>query len=145
MSVIPRREGHLDMRSSDDGLRELVEAIVVGDPALFSRLLSKSPALAHTCFEIGATRRASKEYYVDEIGRYIFSGDTALHFAAAAYRSEIARKLIAAGANLHARNRVGDEPLHAAAVGLPGSITWNPLAQAATISCLIGAGADPNA
>jgi hypothetical protein len=86
MSVIPRSEGHLDMRSSDDGLRELAGAIVVGDTALFSRLLSKSPALAHTCFEIGATRRASKEYYVDEIGRYIFSGDTALHFAAAAYR-----------------------------------------------------------
>jgi ankyrin repeat protein len=35
--------------------------------------------------------------------------------------------------------------LHAAAVGSPGSQTWNPPAQSATIVCLIEAGADPNA
>ncbi len=28
---------------------------------------------------------------------------------------------------------------------MPGSRTWNPLAQAATVACLIEAGADPNA
>src|SRR5205085_9420845 len=37
------------------------------------------------------------------------------------------------------------EALHAAAVGRPGSRTWNPPAQAATIICLIKAGADANA
>jgi len=35
--------------------------------------------------------------------------------------------------------------LHAAAVGRPGSPHWNPPAQAATITCLIEAGDDPNA
>jgi hypothetical protein len=59
-------------------------------------------------------------------------------------KAEVVRKLIAAGADVHARNRIGDEPLHAAAVGIPGSRTWNPSAQAATIVCIIKAGADPN-
>ena len=30
-------------------------------------------------------------------------------------------------------------------MGMPGSSCWNPSAQAATIACLIEAGADPNA
>lgn len=128
----------------DADLREVVEAIVVGDASHVSRLLAQSSALARVSFEVGATRKTEKPYYFAEIGKYIYAGDTALHFAAAAYRSEIARKLIAAGASVHARNRFGDEPLHAAAVGGPGS-TWNPVAQVATISCLIDAGANPNA
>jgi ankyrin repeat protein len=65
--------------------------------------------------------------------------------AAAAYRAEIVQKLIVLGADVCIRNRRGAEPLHAAAVGIPGSHTWNPRAQAATIACLIEAGADPNA
>src|SRR2546429_894769 len=56
------------------------------------------------------------------------------------YKTEIVRKLITAGADVHARNRFGDQPLHAAAVGRPNSCTWNPPAQAATIICLIEAG-----
>jgi ankyrin repeat protein len=53
--------------------------------------------------------------------------------------------LLAAGANVHAKNRRGAEPLHYAADGLPGSRAWNPQAQKAIIACLILAGADPNA
>jgi ankyrin repeat protein len=68
-----------------------------------------------------------------------------MHIAAAAYQTEIVRGLIAAGADVRARNRRGQEPLHYAAVGSPRSATWNPPAQAATIICLIEAGADPNA
>jgi ankyrin repeat protein len=129
----------------DDDLRELVEAIVAGDSSHVSRLLAESSALARMSFAAGATRKTEKPYYFAEIGKYIYAGDTALHFAAAAYRCEIARKLLAAGASVHARNRFGDEALHAAAVGAPGSPTWNPVAQVATITCLIDAGADPNA
>jgi ankyrin repeat protein len=65
--------------------------------------------------------------------------------AAAAYQADIARELVALGANPRARNRLGSEPLHYAAVGGPGSKHWNPEAQAATIAFLIRAGADPNA
>jgi len=129
----------------DDNLRELVEVIIAGDATRFSRLFAESSTLARVSFKVGATRTTPKVYFVAEVGRYIYSGDTALHFAAAAYRPEIAEKLIAAGAGVRAKNRFGDEPLHAAAVGLPGSNRWNPRAQAATIACLIDAGADPNA
>src|SRR5262249_42060941 len=65
--------------------------------------------------------------------------------AAAAYRLDVVRQLLAAGADVRARNRRGAEPLHSAAVGRPGSDAWNPPAQAATIALLIEAGADPNA
>jgi len=54
-------------------------------------------------------------------------------------------RLIATGANVRARNRRGAEPLHYAVDGMPGSRTWNPPAQAATVARLIAAGADPNA
>ena len=133
------------MVKSDLALWELVRAIVAGDAACVSRLLAASPPLASACFHTGATRQMAKTYYLDQIERYVFAGDTALHIAAAAYQPEVVRKLITAGADVHARNRHGDEPLHAAAVGLPGSRTWNPHAQAATIVCIIKAGADPNA
>jgi hypothetical protein len=133
------------MVQSDLALWKLVEAIVAGDIAGVSRLLAASPTLASACFQTGATRQTAKTYYLDQIGRYVYAGDTALHMAAAAYQTEIVRKLISAGADVHARNRHGDEPLHSAAVGLPGSRTWNPPAQAATIVCLLEAGADPNA
>src|SRR3984893_18106079 len=133
------------MVKPDLALRGLVAAIVAGEASNVSRLLAASPALASACFQSGATRQTAKKYYLDQIERYVFAGDTALHIAAAAYQTEIVRKLITAGADVHARNRLGDEALHAAAVGRPGSRTWNPPAQGATIICLIEAGADPNA
>jgi ankyrin repeat protein len=133
------------MVKSDLALWKLVGAIVAGDATGVSRLLAASPPLANACFQKGATRHTAKPYYLDQIGRYVFAGDTALHIAAAAYETEVIRNLITAGADVHARNRLGDEPLHSAAVGLPGSRAWNPSAQAATIVCIIQAGADPNA
>jgi hypothetical protein len=133
------------MANSDLGLWKLVEAIVGGDAAGVSRLLAESPPLARAFFDTGATRQTAKTFFLHQIGRYVVAGDTALHIAAAAYKTAIVRKLIAAGADVHARNRHGEEPLHAAAVGLPGSQTWNPSAQTATIVCIIEAGADPNA
>ena len=70
----------------------------------------------------------------------MYAGDTALHMAAAAHRSEIAQALIDKGADCFAKNRRGAQPLHYAADANAG----NPTAQAATIACLIRAGADPN-
>ena len=65
--------------------------------------------------------------------------------AAAGYAADVARALIAAGADVAARNRRGAAPLHYAADGQPGSPTWNPVAQAEAVAVLIEAGADPNA
>lgn len=126
-------------------LRILVDAIVTNDAALFSRLIDGSPSLAAATFSEGATRQDSGPYFVEEIGLYIYSGDTALHFAAAAYRPEMVDKLVHTGAGVRARNRRGAEPLHSAASGNPESARWDPEAQAATILRLIAAGADPNA
>jgi hypothetical protein len=133
--------------TSDRSLRRLIDAIVGDDGKLFSALLGGSSALAIASFSQGATRQGSSPSpcFIKEIGHYIYSGDTALHFAAAAYRQKLADKLIQAGANVRAKNRRGTEPLHAAAVGIPGSPRWDPASQAETIFCLIEAGADPNA
>jgi Ankyrin repeats (many copies)/Ankyrin repeat len=129
----------------DVELRRLTTAIVSGDPEAMSRLLAASPSLATTCFRAGATRASAKAYYLDRIGRYINAGDTALHIAAACYETQLVRDLIRLNANVHGRNRLGQQPLHDAVVGIPGSGSWNPPAQAATIVALIEAGADPNA
>jgi ankyrin repeat protein len=133
------------MVKSDLALWKLVGAIIASDVAGVSRMLAKSPELAAAYFCEGASRQAAKNYFLDPIGRYVYAGDTALHIAAAAYRTEIVRILIAAGADVRARNRLGAEPLHSAAVGNPNSSGWNPAAQSATIVRIVEAGADPNA
>jgi hypothetical protein len=132
---------------TDQSLRWLVDAIVNGQRAVFSKIMSDSPALARASFRDGATRQGSVSLssFLTPIGHYINTGDTALHFAAAAYRAEIVSELVKAGALVRARNRRGTEPLHLAAVGNPNSRNWDPQAQSATIVCLIHAGADPNA
>jgi hypothetical protein len=124
---------------------DLIRAIVADDAARALRLLATAPALARACVEEGATRADAKAHFLEEIAHYLYAGDTVLHVAAAAYQVEIARKLIAQGADVAARNRRGAAPLHYATDGAPDSPRWNPRAQAATIACLIEAGADPNA
>ena len=133
------------MVNPDRELRKLVAAILAHDSAAVDAFIIASPQLASASFPEGATRAEAKANFVEAVRRYIYEGDTAMHFAAAAYQPEMVRKLIAAGADVRARNRRKDEPLHAAACGSPGSHFWNPTAQAATIVYLVEAGADPNA
>jgi hypothetical protein len=124
----------MDAGAPEQSLRRLVDAIVANDGELFSKLMDGSSALAATSFSQGATRQGPSlsPCFIKEIGHYIYSGDTALHFAAASYRQKMADKLIKAGANVRARNRRGCEPLHAAAFGSPGTPRWDPVAQAAS-------------
>jgi hypothetical protein len=126
-------------------LMRLMQAIVVGDQAIASRLLTASPSLGHAHLEQGATRLRPKDYYFDQIAHYAYAGDTAIHIAAAGYRSDFVRDLVVAGADVSARNRRGAQPLHYACDGAPGHAGWNPPAQAATVAFLIEAGADPDA
>jgi hypothetical protein len=127
-------------------LRKLVDTILANHKAVFTKMIGDSPALVTATFQQGATRQGSPGLnFLIQIGHYINAGDTALHFAAASYRPEMASELIKAGAHVRARNRRGTEPLHLAAVGGPNSPRWNPSAQSATIVCLLRAGADPNA
>ena len=118
----------------------LVLAIVSGNGSTVLEIINASPDLVRKPAVIGATREAASHYFFPEIRHYLYAGDTALHMAAAGFKSEIAQSLIDCGANCGARNRRGAEPLHYAS----DCNTWNATAQVATIECLIRAGADPN-
>jgi hypothetical protein len=133
------------MTKPDPVLRSLFAAIASGDEGPALQLLAASPELVRASAPEGANRHTAKANFLAPIGRYLWAGDTPLHIAAAAYSVAVVRALIAAGADVRARNRLGEEPLHSAAVGQPGSPMWNPIAQADTIICLVQAGADPNA
>jgi ankyrin repeat protein len=85
------------------------------------------------------------EYFLAEIEHQVYAGDTALHIAAASYQADKVRALVNAGALVTAANRRGAQPLHYAVDGSPTSARWNPVAQKATVLCLIELGADPNA
>ena len=135
----------MDHATSEEDLRRLVDAIVADDDALFSQMLIASPALATARFSQGATRQDASRNFLAEIGQNIYAGDTALHFAAGAYRPAMVDGLIEAGADARAKNRRGWSRLTLAAVGNPSSPRWNPVAQTATIVRLIAGGADPNA
>jgi Ankyrin repeats (many copies)/Ankyrin repeat len=137
------------MQASPDNLEPqlnaLMRAIAAGQTAIALRWLNDVPALAMARLAKGATRNGAERNYLDETGYYLYAGVTALHVAATAYQVELVHKLLGMGADVRARDRRGAEPIHAAAVGQPGTSRWNPAAQAATIACLIEAGADPDA
>jgi Ankyrin repeats (many copies) len=126
-------------------LRALLDAIAVRDSREALRLLAESPSLATQAYVSGAKGEAAHSDFFTAIHHYAYAGDTALHFAGAAYSTELAAALIAMGASPRARNRRGAEPLHYACDGDPESSYWNPAAQYAVIECLITAGADTEA
>ena len=127
------------MTQDAQALHRLLKAIAAHDDAGAQALLREAPDLARA-----AVGRAD-EHFLPQVQLQLYAGDTALHVAAAAYGSGIARQLIALGADLRARNRRGAGPLHSATVGSPGSTHWNPQAQARMIAFLVSAGADANA
>jgi ankyrin repeat protein len=123
----------------------LLEAVAAGDRDAVRRILRSAPHLAREASAVGATRASATPFRLEPTGPLIYVGDTALHVAAAIYNEGIAADLVAHGADVRARNRRGAEPLHMAAVGVPGSLQWNPTAQSAVINYLVSMGADPNA
>jgi len=125
------------------GLRDFIDALAGGDISAAAGLVS--PNLAREVIEGGASRQAAASNFIAALGCYAYAGDTALHFAAAAWRPDLVRALVAAGADVAAVNRLGAAPLHYAAAGNPDSPRWNPAAQAATIAAIAAAGAGPDA
>jgi hypothetical protein len=130
----------------DRDLLALMRAIA-GPPAGrdAAERLAAHPHLARAALVAGATRSKPGDHYFADHGIHVYAGDTALHVAAFAYDVPTARALVAAGADVRARNRRGAEPLHSAANGGPGAPAWDPARQAATITYLVQAGADPDA
>lgn len=122
-----------------EDLPRLLIAIAAGDRRAVTASLDAVPSL------VTARLARDDEFFIDQCHAQLYEGDTALHAAAFAYDVDLARDLIARGADISARNRRGAQPLHAAVIGAPGSTNWNPTAQRAIIEFLIKAGADPNA
>lgn len=117
----------------------LFAAILDDDRAKVKKLLDNDPLL---------TKRgvAEEERYESRIAHWIYSGDTVLHVAAAGYRVEIARMLLAAGADsASARNRRRSQPLHYASDGYLDSPSWNARRQVAMIRLLLKAGSNIDA
>ena len=129
----------------DRDLLAFMRAISDGDRGTTTRLLANSPALATARLVTNATKATADDFFLSHHHLQLYSGDTALHVAAAAHDAVFARKLVVAGAHVRARNRRGAEPIHAAVIGVPGSSSWAPRRQVAVIQYLIEAGADPEA
>ncbi|HEY5422816.1 MAG TPA: ankyrin repeat domain-containing protein [Ilumatobacteraceae bacterium] len=117
----------------------LMRSIGTGDGDRVTRAVAADSALAT------ARLQRADECFVVECHAQVYAGDTLLHAAAFMYDVDVARQLVAAGADVHARNRRCAEPLHAAVMGGPGPDKWNPPAQVAMIDYLVEIGADPNA
>src|SRR5437868_9998424 len=108
-----------------DDNRETVKALLKQDRSLATRLINK-PRLCQS-----------------KIFHWIYVGDTGLHLAAAGYRVEIVRLLLAAGADPNAaKNMRKSSPLHYAADGFITGPVWDAKKQVATIRCLLQNGAD---
>ncbi len=128
-----------------DAFEQLVRAIGNRDGSTAVQLLDAEPGLARQVLKVGATRQEASAYFFEAIQHYANAGDTALHVAAAAHDCHLAQRLLACGAHVGVRNRLGAEPLHYAADGVPDSASWKPEQQAKMVELLIGAGANPNA
>jgi Ankyrin repeats (many copies)/Ankyrin repeat len=127
----------------DAPLTPFCRAIGARDVQAAVRLVT--PELARARVGKGARGHGDGDSWLAEIGHYVYVGDTALHVAAAGYGARAARALVAAGADVTARNRRGAAPLHYAADGAPGTRHWDAAAQAETVAALLQAGADPDA
>ena len=133
------------MAMSDESMKALTALIIAGDETKTRAMLRRNPGLAAARAQIGAIRQTAGEYFLREIGHYVYVGDTLTHIASAAHDAAIVRCLAMFGADSNAQNRRGARPLHYAADGVPGGPRWNPKAQSDTVVALIELGADPNA
>ena len=131
--------------ASDRDLLTFMRAIADGDTATTTRLLATMPELARARLVTNATPATAGDFFLSHLHMQLYKGDTALHVAAAAYDTVLANRLVAAGADVRARNRRGAEPIHAAVIGNPRSSSWAPRRQVAVIRYLIDAGADVEA
>jgi ankyrin repeat protein len=143
-SVAVSKAGQGPDDSDDVALLALFAAIASKNYREVIRTLDQTPDLARHPLGVGATRQNPTPYFLASIHHHVYTGDTALHVAAAAHHRRVAEALVVRGAAVRARNRRGAEALHYAADGHPGGDDWDPDAQGELISYLIDAGADPN-
>jgi len=120
-------------------MNAILTAILDDDRPRAGEVLKADPGLATRLID-------EARLYQSKIFHWIYVGDTALHLAAAGYRIELVRLLLAAGADPNSRtNHRQSGPLHYAADGYITGPVWNAKRQVKTIQCLLDAGADINA
>src|SRR6266699_274404 len=108
-------------------MNDLLTAIVDDNRSAVNALLQADGGLATRLI-------AAPKLYQSKIFHWIYVGDTALHLAAAGYRVEIVRLLLASGADPNAaKNMRKSSPLHYAADGYITGPAWNEKKQVATI------------
>ena len=116
-------------------MEKALAVIVNDDRATVKSLLAAEPSLARRSI-------AKPRFYDSKILHWLYVGDTLLHLAAAGYRVEIARLLLAAGADPNANaNHRASRPLHYAADGYIKGPVWDAKRQVKMIRLLIEAGA----
>lgn len=119
-------------------LKSLLLAILHDDRVTAGKLIEKDPRLSTASLD-------QARLYESEIVHWLYANDTALHLAAAGHRVEIARMLLATGADPNsAANHRQSRPLHYAADGHQ-SPSFNATRQVKMIHCLLNAGADLHA
>ena len=119
-------------------MTDLLAAIIDDDHATVKELLTQDRSLAVSLIN-------KPRLYQSKIFHWIYVGDTPLHLAAAGYRVEIIRLLLASGADPNARaNRRRSGPLHYAADGFITGPVWDAERQVQTIRLLLDAGAEIN-
>ena len=129
----------LRMYKGPKTMEALLRSIVDDDQAKVSSLLTADPSLAQA--HVSAAR-----LYDERIFHWLYVGDTALHLAAAGYRLEIAKLLVASGADPNAAaNHRRSRSLHYAADGYILGPEWDADRQVKTIEFLLASGADVNA
>jgi len=117
----------------------ILTAILEDDRRRVKELLKADPRLATSLI-------SEARLYQSKIVHWIYAGDTALHVAAAGYRLELVRLLLAAGADPNStKNHRQSGPLHYAADGYINGPDWDAKRQVQTIQCLLDAGAGINA
>jgi hypothetical protein len=122
-------------------IAEFLELVLLNDLGAVCELLERSPSLAQQILVFECTKERASDYFVSELGHYIYSGDTALHIASMAHCDEIVGLLLDKGANISAVNRRGAQAIHYACDGSPSS---DYKRQELTVGRLIAFGADPN-
>jgi hypothetical protein len=117
----------------------LLQAILDDNSATVEGLLTADSSLV-------AGRVSEARFYDQKIFHWLYVGDTALHLAAAGYRVEIVRLLLASASDPNSSlNHRHSGPLHYAADGYIIGPAWDPERQVQTIERLLVAGADVNA
>lgn len=132
------------------GRRGNIEAIVNSLESLLAAIVDDDRVRVRNLLEADhdiATQLVEKaRLYQSKVLHWLYAGDTALHLAAAGFRVEIVRSVLAAGADANAAGKHRHAtPLHYAADGYVSGPAYDPRRQVETLKVLLDAGADINA